>query len=60
MKRKIKVEWKGPSSKSMNSFSIATKVSVTSEEIAPRVNYMVIDYENIYDGNPTIRPVFHF
>ncbi len=43
-RRRVKVEWKGPSNK-------------PSDE---PTDFRVIDYENIMNGNPTIRSVFQF
>lgn len=40
--RRVVVEWDGPSNKSSTTAS----------------NYRVIDYENLMNGNPTIRTVF--
>lgn len=40
--RRVMVEWDGPSNKSS----------------ATGYNYRVIDYENLMNGNPTIRTVF--
>lgn len=42
--RHVKVEWDGPSSKPTDGNN----------------NYIVIDYEGLMAGNPTIKPVFTF
>ena len=47
----VKVEFKGPTSK--------VKPYVEGEEMEERA-YLVIDYDNIYKGNPTIKPTFQF
>jgi hypothetical protein len=44
-KHVIKVEKKGPSSK---------------EETELRNEFLVIDYDVVFKGNPTIRPIFQF
>lgn len=44
--RSIKVEWRGPSS----------DYKQNMEETA----FLILDYENIMNGNPTIKPVFYF
>jgi hypothetical protein len=45
--RRIKIEWDGPTNK---------PASMTQ----PRTGYLVIDYEGLMNGNPTIPPVFKF
>jgi len=42
--RKIKIEWNGPANKQ--------DVEVN--------DYRVIDYENLMNGNPTVRSIFSF
>lgn len=27
---------------------------------SPKIGYMIIDYERLSNGNPTVKPVFHF
>lgn len=41
----VKVERKGPSDR---------------DETELRNGYLVIDYDGVYKGNPTIRPIFQF
>ena len=44
--RNIKIEWRGPSS----------DYKQNMEDTA----FLIVDYENIMNGNPTIKPVFYF